>query len=115
MLRSRLTIVAVALCAALGLTACGGDDSSVSVPSAAPTATTQSTPTVAPPTQTTAPPAQTTTTETTTTQTNSDSGGTSAPSGNGGNSGGSGGSSAGQSANERFKKYCEQNPSACGE
>ena len=28
---------------------------------------------------------------------------------------GSGGSSGGETANERFQKYCEQNPGACGE
>ena len=100
--------VAVALVAALGLAACGSDDSGdVSVPSA-PTST-PTTQTAPPATQTTAP-TNTTTTDTGTsggtpgTTETDDSGGTSAP-----------GTDEPQSPNERFKKYCEENPNACGE
>ena len=112
MLRS-VPIAAVAVSAALMLGACGGDDESVSVPTA-PTSTpaTQTATTATTSTQTAPPPTQTTTTQTTTTEPNDDSGGTAAPSGG---SGGSDDSSGGETANERFKKYCEQNPGACGE
>jgi hypothetical protein len=110
MLRS-VPIAAVAVSAALVLGACGGDDESVSVPTApTSTPTTQTAPTVTTPAQTTAPPTQTTTTQTTTpAPSDNGSGGTAAP------SGGSGGSGGGETPNERFKRYCEQNPGACGE
>jgi hypothetical protein len=110
MLRRWFPIAAVAVSAALALGACGGDDESVSVPTApTSTPTTQTAPTVTTPTQTAVPPAQTTTQTTTTAPSDTGSGGTAAP------SGGSGGSTGGDTANERFKKYCEQNPGACGE
>jgi hypothetical protein len=113
MLRTTIPIAAVAVSAALALplSACGGDDETVSVPTApTSTPTTQTAPTVTTPTQTTAPETQTTTTQTTTAApSDSGSGGTAAP------SDGSGGSSSGETPNERFKKYCEQNPGACGE
>ena len=91
------------------LAGCGGDDSGdVSVPTA-PTSTPSTQ--AAPPTTTTAPPT-TSSTESTETSggtgatTTEDSGGTSAP---------GGGSDDQQSANDRFKRYCDENPGACGE
>jgi hypothetical protein len=109
MLRTSVLIAAVAVSAVLALTlgACGGDDKSVSVPTApTSTPTTQTAPTVTTPTQTAAPPTQTTTQTTPPAPSDTGSGGTAAP---------SGGSGGGETANERFKKYCQQNPGACGE